>query len=56
VAGDDLRERGLAGAVGAHNGVDFAGLDLEGDALEDLFVAGAGVEVRDLKHCSCQKV
>jgi len=32
-AGQDLRQRALAGAVGAHDGVDFAGIDGEVDAF-----------------------
>ena len=35
-AGDDLHQRRLAGAVLAHDGVDRAGLDLEGHVLQRL--------------------
>ena len=49
VAHDRVGERGLAGAVGAHQGMDLAGLDREVDALEDLLVLGLDVEVANLK-------
>ncbi len=49
VAHDRVGERGLAGAVGAHQGVDLAAWDLEVEALEDLLVLGADVEVGDLQ-------
>ena len=39
IAGQHLRERALAGAVGAHDRVDFARADLQGDALEDFLIA-----------------
>ena len=48
-SGEDVGEGAFAGAVGAHNGVDFAGADLEVDAVEDGEVAGGGVEVLDLE-------
>jgi hypothetical protein len=48
VAGDHLREGRFAGAVRAHDGVDLAGGDLKGDALEDFgAVFEGGVEVGD---------
>ena len=48
VAGDHLRERRLAGAVRAHDGVDLAGGNFKGDALEDFgAVFEGGVEVGD---------
>src|SRR5699024_5989682 len=53
VAGDRVGEGGLAGAVGAHDGVGLARLDGEVDALEDLLGAlrglDGGVEVLDLQ-------
>ena len=50
VAGDDLGEGGLAGAVGPHDGVDFAGWNLKGDSLEDFgAVFEGGVEVLDVE-------
>src|SRR5690606_16947945 len=48
--GQDVAEGGLAGAVGAHDGVHFAGLHLQRQALEDLLAGDAGVEVFDLQH------
>ena len=38
-AGEDLGERAFAGAVGAHDGVDFAGVDGEVDALQNFTVS-----------------
>ena len=49
-AGEDAGERALAGAVGPHDGVDLAGVDLEVDAAEDFLVVDAGVEVVDGEH------
>jgi hypothetical protein len=49
VAGDGLGERGLAGAVGPHDGVDLAAVDREGEALDDGFLADADVEVLDFE-------
>ena len=50
MAGDHLREGGFAGAVRAHDGVDFAFRDVEGDALEDFgAVFEGGVEVLDVQ-------
>ena len=46
-SGEDAGQRALAGAVGAHDGVDLAGVDLEVDAAEDFFVLDAGVQVAD---------
>ena len=54
VAGDRVGERGLAGAVRAHDRVDLALLDDEVDAAEDLARALVGldvdVQVLDLEH------
>ena len=45
-----LREGAFAGAVGAHDGVDFAFRDFEGEALEDFgAVFEGGVEVLDVQ-------
>ena len=49
-AGEDAGQRALAGAVGPHDGMDLAGVDLEVDAAEDFLVVDAGVEVEDGKH------
>ena len=48
VAGDRVREGGLAGAVRAHDGVDLALVDREVDALEDVLGALIGLD-RDLE-------
>jgi hypothetical protein len=52
VAHDHVGQRRLARAVGAHQRVDLVRADLEVEALEDLLVAGADVEVadRELSH------
>ena len=44
VAGDGGRQGGLAGAVGAHDRVDLAGVDRQGDALEDFLGALLGLD------------
>src|SRR5262249_7031802 len=44
-AGENARKGALAGAVGSHDGVDLAGVDLKVDAAEDFFVLDAGVQV-----------
>src|SRR5690606_7649773 len=49
-ASQDVAQRGLARAVGAHDGVHLAGLHVERKALEDVAVADAGVQVFDLEH------
>ena len=48
VPGQRAGERALAGAVRAHDGVHFAGFDVEIDALEDLFVLGLHLEILDI--------
>ena len=45
------RQRALPGAVGPHDGVDFAPVDREVDAAEDLLVLGADFEISDFQHC-----
>ena len=49
VAHDRVRERRLAGAVRPHQRVDLAPRDLEVEALEDLLVLGAHVQVANLE-------
>ena len=49
-AGDDVAERGFAGAVRTHDGVDFAGLHVQREPFEDGFAGDTGVEVVDLQH------
>ncbi len=48
VPGQHARERALAGPVRAHDGVHFAGVDVEIDALEDLLVLGFDLKVLDI--------
>ena len=47
-AGEDAGQGALAGAVGPHDGMDLAGVDLEVDAAEDFLVVDAGVQVDDV--------
>ena len=49
VAHDRVGQRRLAGAVGAHQGVDLALGDGQVDALEDLLLAGADVQVANFE-------
>ena len=52
MAHERVGEGGLAGAVGAHDGVDLALADREVDPLEDLVLRGGGggdVQVADLE-------
>src|SRR3546814_11451615 len=42
--GEDVAQRGLARAVGTHDGVDFPGLHVEREALEDFAAGHGGVE------------
>src|SRR3546814_17034858 len=49
-SGEDVAQRGLAGPVGAHDGVHFTGLQVEREALEDFAAGDGGVEVFDLEH------
>src|SRR5690606_30084030 len=46
---DHVREGGLARAVRAHEGVDLALVHGQVEALEDLLVPGAHVQVLDLE-------
>src|SRR5690606_5141300 len=48
VTGDRVRQRGLAGAVGVHDGVRLTRVDGEGDAIEDRGRPGFGVD-RDVQ-------
>ena len=52
-SGQDRGERALAAAVRPHDGVDFAGVDGEVDAFEDLFALDAGAEVFDFENGLC---
>ena len=58
-AGDDLDERGLAGAVLADEGVDLAGPQVERDALERADAGEGFVDVGEFKEgvhaCSATK-
>jgi hypothetical protein len=47
-AGEDVGERALSAAVGAHDGVNFAEVDREVKPPQDLRVACGGVEVSHL--------
>ena len=52
-AGDDLDQGGFARAVFADEGVDFAGAEVEGDALERLDAGeglGNGCELKERGH------
>ena len=49
VARDRVGERGLARAVGAHDGVGLAGLHGQVDAAQDFLVPDGDVQVMDLK-------
>src|SRR6185312_3584655 len=51
VAHHGVGERRLARAVRPHQGVDLALADGEVEALEDLFLAGADVEVANFELC-----
>jgi len=46
--GKHLRERALARTVRAHDGVYFAGADLEVDAAQDALVVDADLQIADL--------
>ena len=48
-SGEHLRERALAGAVRPHDGVHFARVDGEVDALENFAVANRRVQVFDFE-------
>ena len=52
LAGENVGERRLAGAVRPHDGVHFAGLHRQGETLQDLAVANPCVKVLDLEHGS----
>jgi hypothetical protein len=49
VAAEDFAQRAFAGAVRAHDGVDFTGVDGEVQAFEDFAAGDLGVEVFDLE-------
>jgi len=48
-AGEHLGERALAAAVRSHDGVDFARVDGEVDALENFAFANFGVQIFDFE-------
>ncbi len=50
ISREHLRERALAGAVGPHDRVHFAGGDAERDPAEDVAIASLGVEVLYFEH------
>ena len=49
MAGDCLGERGFAGAVRAHDGVDLAAVDDQREALDDFLFADGDVEIFDFE-------
>ncbi len=49
-AGQHAGQGGLAGAVRPHDGVDFAGFNLEVDAAQDFRAVDVGVQILDLEH------
>ena len=50
LAGEHVSERGFAGAVRAHDGMDLALGQLEVEAFQDLAAIDIDVKVLDLKH------
>ena len=48
--GQRARQRALAGAVGPHDGVHFAGVHVKVDPLEDLLVLGLDLQILDIEH------
>ncbi len=50
LAGDDIGERRLAGAVRPHDGRDLAGLHGEVEAIEDRLAVDGDGEVLDFEH------
>jgi hypothetical protein len=50
-AGDDVEEGGLAGAVGADQAVDLAGVDRDADVRQRLQAAEALGDAVDLENC-----
>ena len=53
VAGQRAGQGALAGAVGPHDGVHFAGVHRQVDAAEDLFAFGLYLQIGYLKHSDC---
>ena len=49
VPGDGLGQRGLAGAVRPHDGMDLAGVDRQGHTLDDFLVPDGDVKVVDFE-------
>ena len=50
MAREDARQGALAGAVRAHDGVHFAGVHVQIDPSQDLFVFGANFQISYIKH------
>src|SRR6185436_18719959 len=48
--GQDVRQRALAGAVGAHNRMYFAGTDMQVDAAQYLVISGFGPKPLNIQH------
>jgi hypothetical protein len=49
-SGQHRRQGALARAVGAHDGVDLAGVDGQIDALEDLVALNGGMKIGQFEH------
>ena len=49
--GQDVAQRGLAGAVRAHDRVHLSGLHIKREAFEDFLAGNRCVEVFDFQHC-----
>jgi hypothetical protein len=49
-AGQDACQRALAGAIGTHDGMHFARLDVERDSLQNLTVIDGRVQVFNRQH------
>jgi hypothetical protein len=54
VSGQHLRQRALARAIGAHDGMHFTGVHGERNALENGLAVNRGVKIVDLKHQSME--
>ncbi len=50
MAGDDLGEGRFAGTVRAHDGMHFAGTDIEVETLEDLGISNRGRQILHVQH------
>ena len=49
-ARQDVGKGALAGAVGPHDGMDFAGVHFQAQTLEDLAALDLRVQILDLEH------